>query len=84
VRASVNLKEHGKITRFIVLAVQDTTYLNWAHHPATQGLGGISDAGRGVICHSTLTVTPERLPLGLLAQKELGARRHDVRLVGIE
>lgn len=53
----------------IVLAVQDTTYLNWAHHPATQGLGGLSDAGRGIICHSTLAVTPERLPLGLLAQR---------------
>src|ERR1019366_6612042 len=53
----------------IVLAVQDTTYLNWAHHPATQGLGGLSDSGRGVICHSTLAVTPERLPLGLLAQR---------------
>ena len=53
----------------IVLALQDTTYLNWEHHPATQGLGGLSSAGRGVICHSTLAVTPERLPLGLLAQR---------------
>ncbi len=53
----------------IVLAVQDTTYLNWEHHPTTQGLGGLSTAGRGVICHSTLAVTPERLPLGLLAQR---------------
>lgn len=53
----------------LVLAVQDTTYLNWEHHPATQGLGGLSDAGRGIICHSTLAVTPERLPLGLLAQR---------------
>lgn len=53
----------------VVLAVQDTTYLNWEHHPATQGLGGLSDAGRGIICHSTLAVTPERLPLGLLAQR---------------
>jgi hypothetical protein len=53
----------------IVLAAQDTTYLNWEHHPATQGLGGLSNAGRGVICHSTLAVTPERLPLGLLAQR---------------
>jgi len=52
----------------IVLAVQDTTYLNWEHHPATEGMGRLSDAGRGVICHSTLAVTPERLPLGLLAQ----------------
>jgi hypothetical protein len=53
----------------IVLSAQDTTYLNWEHHPATQGLGGLSNAGRGVICHSTLAVTPERLPLGLLAQR---------------
>jgi len=53
----------------LVLAVQDTTYLNWEHHAATQGLGGLSDAGRGIICHSTLAVTPERLPLGLLAQR---------------
>jgi hypothetical protein len=53
----------------IVLAVQDTTYLNWEHHPSTLGLGRLSDAGRGIICHSTLAVTPERLPLGLLAQR---------------
>lgn len=39
---------------------------NWPNHPATQGL---SDAGRCVIGHSTLAVTPERLPLGLLAQR---------------
>lgn len=53
----------------LLLAVQDITYLNWEHHPATQGLGRLSDAGRGIICHSTLAVTPERLPLGLLAQR---------------
>ena len=29
----------------------------------------LSDAGRGIICHSTLAVTPERLPLGLFAQR---------------
>lgn len=69
------LSGHIKATRLrtqtvsIVLAVQDTTYLNWEHHPATQGLGRLSDAGRGIICHSTLAVTPERLPLGLLAQR---------------
>jgi hypothetical protein len=54
----------------IVLAVQDTTYLDWTHHHATQGLGNLGSRwGRGVVCHSTLAVTPERLPLGLLAQR---------------
>lgn len=54
----------------IVLAVQDTTCLDWTHHPATQGLGPMSPQwARGVLCHTTLAVTPERLPLGLLAQR---------------
>lgn len=54
----------------IVLAVQDTTYLDWTNHPATAGLGALGNHwGRGVVCHSTLAVTPERLPLGLLAQR---------------
>jgi hypothetical protein len=54
----------------IVLAVQDTTCFDWTHHPHTQGLGPMSPQwARGVLCHSTLAVTPERLPLGLLAQR---------------
>jgi hypothetical protein len=42
-----------------VLAVQDTTELDWTAHPAHQGL----------LVHTTLALTPERLPLGLLAQQ---------------
>jgi hypothetical protein len=53
----------------LVLAVQDTTSLNWDHHPATQGLGPIAEKGRGILSHGTLAVTPERLPLGWLAQQ---------------
>ncbi|RJG03906.1 IS4 family transposase [Noviherbaspirillum sedimenti] len=54
----------------IVLAIQDTTCFDWTHHPATQGLGPMSPQwARGLFCHSTLAVTPERLPLGLLAQR---------------
>lgn len=34
----------------------------------------MSGAGRGIICHSTLAVTPEQLPLGLLAQHNWGVR----------
>src|SRR5262245_19195944 len=56
----------------MVLAIQDTTYLNYSHHPQTRGLGPIGDSrsdAQGLIVHSTLVVTPEGLPLGLLTQK---------------
>jgi hypothetical protein len=60
----------------VVLAIQDTTYLNYSHHPRTTGLGPIGDSrsdAQGLILHSTLVVTPAGLPLGLLTQ-ELWAR----------
>ncbi len=51
----------------LVLAVNDTTYLDWTAHPATTGLGPLATAQqRGLLLHSTLTFTPERVPLGLL------------------
>lgn len=56
----------------VVLAIQDTTYLNYSHHPQTRGLGPIGDSrsdAQGLIMHATLVVTPEGLPLGLLTQK---------------
>ena len=53
-----------------VLAVHDTTDLDWTHHPATTGLGPLATAHQqGVLLHSTLTFTPDRVPLGLLAQQ---------------
>ena len=60
----------------VVLAIQDTTYLNYSHHPQTIGLGPIGDSrsdAQGLIMHSTLVVTPAGLPLGLLTQ-EIWAR----------
>jgi len=54
-----------------VLAVQDTTFLNYTHHPKTEGLGPIgnkSQKQRGVGLHSTLAVLSNGLPLGLLTQ----------------
>jgi hypothetical protein len=52
-----------------MLAVQDTTEVDWTAHPATTGLGPIgSPTHQGVMVHSTLAFTPERVPLGLLAQ----------------
>jgi len=55
----------------VVLAVQDTTFLNYTHHPETQGLGEIGTKNqhqRGFGLHSTLAVTPQGQPLGLLTQ----------------
>jgi hypothetical protein len=54
-----------------VLAVQDTSFLNYTPHPKTQGLGEIGTKKkkqRGCGLHSTLAVTPGGLPLGLLTQ----------------
>jgi hypothetical protein len=56
----------------VVLAIQDTSYLNYSHHPQTKGLGPIEDSrsdAQGLVTHSTLVVTPEGLPLGLLTHK---------------
>jgi len=53
-----------------VLAVQDTPEGNWTAHPATKGLGPLGHAAcQGLLIHSTLAVTPERVPLGLVAQQ---------------
>jgi Transposase DNA-binding/Transposase Tn5 dimerisation domain len=54
----------------LVLAVQDTTELDWTAHPATTGLGPLAHPNhRGLHVHTTLTLTPERLPLGVRAQQ---------------
>ena len=54
----------------VVLAAQDTTELNWTAHPATTGLGPLAHPRqRGLLAHSTLALTPEGVPLGVLAQQ---------------
>jgi hypothetical protein len=51
----------------LVLAVGDTTMLDYTRHPATTGLGPLSDLEhQGLLLHPTLVVTPERVPLGLI------------------
>lgn len=55
----------------LVLAVQDTTFFNYTHHPKTEGLGEIGSkrhSQRGFGMHSTLAVAPSGTPLGLLTQ----------------
>jgi Transposase DNA-binding/Transposase Tn5 dimerisation domain len=58
----------------IILAIQDTTDLDFTHHPHTAGLGHL-DAKylRGLKVHSTLAVSKSGVPLGILAQ-EIWAR----------
>lgn len=56
----------------VVLAVQDTTYLDFSGRPGTAGLGPLRGIKQqGMLVHTTLALTPERLPLGLLAQQVL-------------
>jgi Transposase DNA-binding len=51
-----------------VLAVQETTEVDWTAHHATQGLGPLGPwACQGLLVHSTLAFTPARGPLGLVA-----------------
>ena len=53
----------------LVLAVQDTCFLNYTQHPATTGLGPIGGGQRGLVMHTTMTFTPHGLPLGILEQR---------------
>ncbi len=53
----------------VVLAIQDTTELDFSGHQATSGLGQIGNRyGRGLLAHSTLACTTSGVPLGLLGQ----------------
>jgi hypothetical protein len=54
----------------IVLAVQDTTFLDWTAHPATTDLGPLASIHQqGLVVHTTLAISTERVPLGVMAQK---------------
>jgi hypothetical protein len=53
----------------VVLAVQDTTSLNYSTHPATENLGLISqhtDGVMGLLVHDTMAFNLHGTPLGLL------------------
>ncbi|MCK5924118.1 MAG: IS4 family transposase, partial [Methylococcales bacterium] len=66
-RAWERVSQHDR-----VLAVQDTTFLNYTHFPATKGLGPIGTNAQkqhGIVMHNTLAVTPEGLPLGEIQQQ---------------
>lgn len=55
------LKSHKTI-----LAIQDTTYLDFTHHPATKGLGVLNaQYQQGLVYHPTILLTPDKVPLGI-------------------
>jgi len=68
----------------VVLAVQDTTALNYAKHFCTEGLGPIVNrrSSRGYFLHTTFALSPGGVPLGCLAahtfnrsEKKFGTRQ---------
>ena len=54
----------------LVLILQDTTSFDFTDHTATEALGPLeNEICRGFFAHSSLAVTPDSVPLGLLAQQ---------------
>lgn len=54
----------------VVLAVQDTTSLDFTHHPKTEGVGYLQHPKRaGLLVHSVLLTSPEGVPLGIVHQQ---------------
>lgn len=73
----------------VVLAVQDSTSLNYATHPATEGLGSLStnQESVGLMLHDTLAFNTDQTPLGLLDvqgwardPEEYGKKHHSHKL----
>jgi Transposase DNA-binding len=59
----------------LVLAIQDTTELDYSHHSNKRGLGYLRGANtRGLLLHSVLAVDPGGTPLGIL-DHQLWARQ---------
>ena len=60
----------------VILAVQDTTSFNHSHHGQIQGMGPIgtqANGPQGFFLHTTLALTPQRVPLGVM-QAQVWAR----------
>jgi hypothetical protein len=56
--------------RKVVLAIQDTTELNYSGHRSKRGLGYLrGEETRGALLHSVLAASADGVPLGILHQK---------------
>jgi hypothetical protein len=74
---------------FVVLAIQDTSYFNYSHHPKTKGLCTLSrKKGRykdevvtqGLVMHSAFVVGTDGLPLGIADQKIYSRSQPETKL----
>lgn len=66
IRATVDACRH----QGCILAVGDTSSLNFTNHRATQGLGPIGEAYvQGIMLHSTIALRWDGVPLGILGQE---------------
>jgi hypothetical protein len=87
IEASIHRAKQEKV----VLAVQDTTSLNYKTHYAMEGLGPIknSDNVKGLKLHDTVMFTPEGVPLGVAhikcwARSEEKRKREEHKKLPIE
>jgi hypothetical protein len=62
-----------------ILAIQDTTSLNYNTHTKMEGIGYISDKTLGVNIHSCLAVTAKGLALGILSQSSYNSEQPNDR-----
>lgn len=55
----------------IILLIQDTTKFDYSGHPSVDGLGLYScfEGNRGILLHTTLAITTDGVPLGIMDQK---------------
>lgn len=54
----------------VILAIQDTTQLNYTTHRATEGLGYLQDLShQGMLVHTTLAANPQRVVYGIIQQQ---------------
>ncbi|BAY46630.1 transposase [Scytonema sp. HK-05] len=70
-----------------VLAIQDTTDLDFTHHPASIGLGPTDHSALlGLKVHSTFVASTQGVPLGVIDAPSMGKRKrnywHSARSVG--
>lgn len=67
-----------------ILAIQDSTYLNYTKHPAKIGMGRIGQTGKttqfGLIHHSTLCITETNECLGLIDLRSVHADMYDTSI----
>jgi hypothetical protein len=73
--AHVASAAHRSECHQLVLAIQDTTELDYSHHPHKRGLGYLRGANtRGVLLHSVLAISSCGTPMGIL-HHQLWARQ---------